>query len=60
MRSLGNWSAQITKVGDESKSYPIQQFTMNGRTGAADIAAPYGIHYNLPVNKEAFRFSRVG
>jgi len=60
MRSLGNWSAQITKVGDESKSYPIQQFTMNGRTGDAYIAAPYGMHYNLPVNQEALNISPDG
>jgi len=60
MRSLSNWSAQITKVGDESKSYPIQQFTMNGRTGDAYIAAPYGMHYNLPVNQEALNISPDG
>jgi len=33
---------------------------MNGRTGDAYIAAPYGMHYNLPVNQEALNISPDG
>ena len=60
MLSLGSWSAKITKAGSESLSYPIQQFEMNGRTGDAYIAAPYGMHYNLPANQEALNISPDG
>ncbi len=60
MLSLGSWSAVITKPGNESGSLPIQQFEMNGRFGDAYIAAPYGMHYNLPVNQSALNISPDG
>lgn len=60
MRFLSNWLAIITKSGDESKSFPIQQFKMNGRTGDAYIAAPYGMHYNLPADQPALNVSPDG
>lgn len=60
MNFLSNWLAYITKKGDESKSFPIQQFKMNDRTGDSYICAPYGMHSNLPVDQPALNMSPDG
>jgi len=60
MNFLSNWLAHITKKGDESKSFPIQQFKMNDRVGDAYIVAPYGVHYNLVVGQPALNVSPDG
>ena len=60
MNFLSNWLAKITKSGNESGSFPIQQFEMNGRVGDAYIASPYGVHANLPANQPALNLSPDG
>lgn len=60
MRFLSNWLAYITKKGDESKSFPIQQFEMNGRVGDAYVVSPYGVHANLPEGQPALNMSPDG
>jgi len=60
MNFLSNWLAKITKKGDESLSFPIQQFEMNGRIGDAYIVFPYGMHANLPKNQPALNMSPDG
>jgi len=60
MRFLSNWLAYITKKGDESKSFPIQQFEMNGRVGDAYVVSPYGVHANLIEGQPALNMSPDG
>lgn len=60
MNFLSNWLAKITKKGDESLSFPIQQFEMNGRIGDAYIVFPYGMHANLPEGQPALNMSPDG
>ena len=60
MNFLSNWLAKITKKGDESKSFPIQQFEMNGRVGDAYVVSPYGVHANLPEGQPALNMSPDG
>jgi len=60
MNFLSNWLAKITKKGDESLSFPIQQFEMNGRVGDAYIVSPYGMHANLPEGQPALNMSPDG
>lgn len=60
MNFISNWLAYITKKGDESKSFPIQQFEMNGRVGDAYVVSPYGVHANLPEGQPALNMSPDG
>ena len=60
MNFLGNWLAKITKKGNETGSFPIQQFEMNGRIGDAYVVSPYGMHANLPANQPALNMSPDG
>jgi len=60
MNFLSNWLAKITKKGNETGSFPIQQFEMNGRIGDAYVASPYGMHANLPEGQPALNMSPDG
>lgn len=60
MNFLSNWLAKITKKSDESLSFPIQQFEINGRIGDAYIVSPYGMHANLSEGQPALNLSPDG
>lgn len=59
IKNLLRW-ANITKKGDESANYPIQQVSYLGKVADAIMVFPYGIHANVPADNIALMFAVQG
>lgn len=49
LKNLLRW-ARITKGGDDSGDYPIQQLEYMGKTAEGSALFPYGLHANMPAD----------
>lgn len=52
--------AKITRKGNETGQYPIQQATYLGRVSDFFVLFPYGMHANLPVDQLGLLIDRQG
>ena len=57
---IKKWWAKITRKGDESGQFPIQQVSYLGRVSDAMILFPYGMHANLPVDQLGLLIDKNG
>lgn len=59
LNKLLRW-ARITKAGDDSNQFAVQQMDYNGKVADGLIVFPYGIHGNVPPGALALMFSVGG
>lgn len=59
LRKLLRWG-RITKSGDDTGQFPIQQTEYLGKAADAVIVLPYGFHANIPADALAMLFAIQG
>lgn len=59
LKSLARW-ALVSRRGDDSGRYPVQQVTYLGKVGDALMWLPYGLHANVPEGDLVLLFSLQG
>ena len=59
IRRLMRW-ARVTRPGDDTGDFPIQQVGYLGKIGDALVWFPYGMHANIPADELALALSMQG
>jgi phage gp45-like len=59
LKNLLRW-AKITKAGDDTRQFPVQQVTYLGKVGDCLMIFPYGFHANLTDDSIVAMFAMYG
>ena len=59
IRSLLRW-ARVTRAGDDTKDFPVQQVSYLAKVGDTVMWFPYGMHANIPADELVLMVSMQG